>query len=463
MFSLFRWTAFALLLAGSAAAQAPAGSAVVIDIEGAIGTSTADYVIDAIDEAVLGNARVIILRIDTPGGFDRAMREIISKMLASPVPVVAWVGPAGARADSAGTFIVYAAHVATMAETTHLGAATPVNLIGGEEPDPTPPTAGDALEEAEPNAEPADEALPGTAMERKVLNDAVAYIRGLAETRGRNADWAEAAVREAATLTASNALEENVIDLIARDIPSLLAALDGREVTLDTGSTVTLATNGIAVEVAEPNWRQKFLGTITSPEVAILLLFAGIYGLIFEGWNPGSFVPGIVGAICLLLAAYALNVMDVNYAGIGLIILGIILITAEVFVPSFGALGIGGVISIIIGAIMAFDSGIPGYEVSRWFVGLVAASAGTTIFFTGYFAARLMRRGAVSGREQILKSAAVAVSAFDGNGTVLIQGERWAARSRTPVEEGQTLRVVGINGLVLDVEPADGASEHRTE
>ena len=442
-----------LILAVPALADGPGEPvAQVIDINGAIGPSTADYVTGAIDAAVNANARVIILRIDTPGGLDRAMRDIISAILASPVPVVSWVGPAGARADSAGTFIVYATHVATMAPTTHLGAATPVNMIGGEAPDPSrPPGPSDAA----PGADDADptQAEPTDAMGRKVLNDAIAYIRGLAETRGRNADWAEAAVRDAATLTASEAEAQAVIDLLARDIPGLLTALDGREVVLDTGATVTLATAGIAVEVTEATWRQKFLGVITSPEIAVLLLFIGIYGLIFEGWNPGALVPGIVGAICLLIAAYALNVMDVNYAGIGLIVLGILLVTAEVFVPSFGALGLGGLVSIVIGAIMAFDTGIPGYEISRMFLASVAATASAAIFATGYFAARLMRRGAVSGREQIFKSTAVADTAFEREGTVWLEGEQWLARTSHPVEKGQALRVRAIDGLVLDVEP----------
>ncbi|MEM8982896.1 MAG: nodulation protein NfeD [Pseudomonadota bacterium] len=443
----------ALLLAATASAQTDslAGAAVVVDIQGAIGPTTANYVGGAIVNAVNADAAAIILRLDTPGGLDRSMREIISAMLSSPVPVVAWVGPAGARADSAGTFIVYASHIAAMAPTTHLGAATPVNLIGGDTPGATPPTAGDALPEDDPETAP--EEAPASAMERKVLNDAVAYIRGLAQTRGRNADWAAAAVIDAATLTADEALASNVIELLATDLPTLLETIDGRTVTLDSGDTVTLATASVPVVVIEKTWQQRFLDRIASPEIAILLFFAGIYGLIFEGWNPGALVPGIAGAICLLLAAYALNVLEVNYAGIALIALGIVLITAEIFVPSFGALGIGGLISTVIGAIMAFDNGVPGLGISRTFIASVAAAGAATIFVTGFLAARVQRRGAVSGREQILKSTAVAADAFIDTGTVWLEGEQWAARSTVPIKSGDPLRVIAIDGLTLDVEP----------
>ncbi len=468
-----------LALAVAAPAAADPDRVVLIDIEGAIGTGTADYVSSALKQGAERNADVIVIRMDTPGGLATAMRDIIKDILGSPVPVVSWVAPGGARADSAGTYILMASHVAVMADTTHLGAATPVNMIGGSGDDapplpggvPTPgestpqdaapadePSGNEAGEEPEAGDDAPTASQPGTAMERKVMNDAIAYIRALAESRGRNAEWAEAAVRDAATLTSREALEQNVIDLMADDLPELLAALDGREIDMG-GETVTLATANAAVETIEPTWRQKLLSAIASPEIAILLMFAGIYGLVFEGWNPGAIVPGVVGAICLLLAAYALNVMPVNYVGLGLILLGVLLITAEMFVPSFGALGIGGIAAFIFGAIMMFDTGIPGYEISLWFVVGVAALSGLAIMSIGYFAARLFHRGAVTGEEQLLKSVAVATESFETEGQVLIEGEMWHARSRSPVRAGDRLHVVRIDGLVLEVEPAPLAAE----
>ena len=433
------------------------GRGVMIEIDGAIGAGTADYISTSLEQAAEENAEVVILRMDTPGGLDLAMRDIIKDILASSVPVVTWVAPGGARADSAGTYILLASHVAAMAETTHLGAATPVSMIGGgDERPPLPggvPMPGDDSETAEESEDDAEsEPTSGGAMERKIMNDAIAYIRGLAETYGRNADWAESAVRDAATLTSSEALEKNVIEIIANDLPTLLNALDGRVVKLRRGE-VTLATAGIAIDTIDPTWRQKLLSTIASPEIAILLLFIGIYGLVFEGWNPGAIVPGVIGAICLLLAAYALNVMPVNYAGLALILLGVILIVAEVFVPSFGALGIGGVASFVIGAIMMFDTGVPGFQISYWFIGSISAIMALAIFGIGYYAARLWRRGAVTGMEQILKDVAMAKESFSETGTVWLEGEEWQARTKVPVNAGDDLRVVKIDGLILEVEP----------
>ena len=452
--------ATALITVGASIALAQSsGRGVLIEIDGAIGAGTADYIHTSLAQAAEENVEVVILRMDTPGGLDLSMREIIKEILASPVPVVTWVAPGGSRADSAGTYILLASHVAAMATTTHLGAATPVSMLGGSDKNRPPlpggvPTPGqDSNEPAEPaigeeDAEPAS----GGAMERKIMNDAIAYIRGLAESRGRNADWAESAVRDAATLTSREALEQNVIEFIADDMAALLDQLDGRTVTLPRGE-VTLATADITIDSIEPTWRQTLLSTIASPEIAILLLFAGIYGLVFEGWNPGAIVPGVVGAICLLLAAYALNVMPVNYAGLGLIVLGAALIVAEVFVPSFGALGIGGVASIMIGSVMMFDTGVPGFQISYAFVATMALVLAAAIFAIGYYAARMWRRGAVSGREQILKDVATANESFADTGTVWLEGEEWQARTKRPVTAGDQLRVLKIDGLVLEVEP----------
>ena len=456
------------------------GRALQLDVEGAIGAATADYVTGGIRQAEEEAADLVILRMDTPGGLDSSMRDIISAILNSDVPVATYVSPAGARADSAGTYILYASHIAAMAPTTHLGAATPVPLAGGgERPEPPlpggqplpggdggtggapaePPAEGDGGD-GQPGADPGagDEAAPtppGDAMSRKVLNDAVAYIRGLAELRGRNAEWAEKAVREAATLTSSEALEMNVIDIVAADTADLLAQMDGREVEATTG-TVTLDTGNMRVDTVEPTWRQKLLSVIASPEIALLLLLVGIYGLVFEGWNPGAIVPGVVGAICLLLAAYALQVMPVNYAGLGLIILGIVLMIAEIFVPSFGALGFGGIAAFAMGAIMMFDTGVPGFGISPWFVIIVVGVFGLLLMWVIAYLVRLRSKGAVSGQEQILKDIAVAREDFANEGEVMLEGEMWTARTSAPVKKGQKLRVERIDGLVLHVSPVEG-------
>jgi membrane-bound serine protease (ClpP class) len=398
------------------------------------------------------------------------MRVIVSKILSSSVPVATYVSPGGARADSAGTYILFASHVAAMAPTTHVGAATPVSLGGGDPPDSQrpfgePPSGdedrrrsengdedGDAEdskgdEEAESQAPP-----PGSAMERKVLNDAIAYIRGLAEAHGRNADWAEKAVREAATLTAEGALAENVIDLIANNQLELLAAIHGREVTINN-QTVTLDTEGLKVEAIEPSLRIKILTTISNPEIVLLLVLIGIYGLLLEGYNPGAMVPGVVGVIALLLAAYALQVIPVNYAGLALIIVGIGMIVAEAFVPSFGALGLGGIAAFIFGAIMMFDSGIPGYDISIAFVVVFAVVTGSAMLLTVTYLLKLQRRGAVSGSGSIVGGTAVAMQDFAGNGKVWLEGESWQAVSSAPVVKGQQVVVRAMEGLILHVEP----------
>jgi membrane-bound serine protease (ClpP class) len=468
---MFRFLALlvATLAALSATARAD-GTAVLLDLEGPLGVATAEYIVGGIEDAESRGANIVIIRMDTPGGLDRPMRTIIAKILASDVAVATYVSPGGARADSAGTYILLASHIAAMAPTTHVGAATPVSLGGGDPPDSERPfgrqPSGDedrdetgdgdsgeaeAKDDAEDDTE-GQEPLPGSAMERKVLNDAIAYIRGLAEARGRNADWAERAVREAATLTAEGALAENVIDLIANDQAELLAAIHGREVTIDN-RTVTLDTEGLDIEAIEPSWRIKILTTISNPEIAVLLVLIGIYGLLLEGYNPGAIVPGVVGVIALLLAAYALQVMPVNYAGLALIIVGIGMIIAEAFVPSFGALGLGGIAAFIFGAIMMFDSGIPGYEISIAFVVVFAVVTGSALLLTVTYLLKLQRRGAVTGRGSIVGGTATAMQDFTGSGKVWLEGESWQAVSSAPVTEGQQVVVREIEGLVLRVEP----------
>jgi membrane-bound serine protease (ClpP class) len=438
---------------GSAGTASAEGTAIILDLEGALGVATAEYIVDGIEQAEERRANVVIIRMDTPGGLVAPMRDIVQSILASDVPVVTYVAPGGARADSAGTYILLASHIAAMAPTTHLGAATPVSLIGDnfspggpDEPAPSSDNSADEEESDDPKS------APSSAMERKVLNDAISYIRSLAEAHGRNADWAEEAVRNAATLTATEALAANVIDLIAFDRAELLQSIHGREVSVNNESFI-IDTSDLVIEKIEPTWRLKFLGAITSPEIAILLLMIGLYGLLFEGYNPGAILPGVAGVICLLLAAYALQVMPINYAGLALLAVGMILIIAEAFVPSFGALGLGGIVALIFGSIMMFDSGIPGFGISISFVVTLAVIMGALLLWLVSFLLRLQRRGAVSGRERILSGTGTASESFDGAGHVWLEGENWSARSKVSIHKDQPVSITAINGLVLDVEP----------
>ena len=465
------------LLACTAAAQ---NKVVVLNIEGGIGVATADYLSSGLRHASEQNAELVIIDIDTPGGLVKPMRDMVQDILNSPVPVATFVTPAGARADSAGTYILLASHVAVMAPTTHIGAATPVSLNGEdvtpgqieepvevEEPvndgDTGESDATDEVAEEEIEREPPPRA--GSAMERKVLNDAVAYIRGLAERHGRNADWAEDAVIDAATLTAEEALEMNVIEFIAEDHADLLEQVNGHEVKLDS-ELVALETDSTTIENFEPNWRIKILSAIANPEIVLLLGIVGLYGLMYEGWNPGAIVPGVVGVICLLLAAYALQVLPVNYAGLALIIVGIGLMTAEAFAPSFGALGLGGIAAFVFGAIMMFDSGIPGFGISLAFViGLAIVAAAAIIWLVG-FALKLRRRGAVSGRGSIIGGVGTAMEDFTGEGKIWLEGESWAAMSRVPIQKDQEVVVMAMRGLTLEVKPTSsrdtGGAQVRT-
>ena len=452
MRSLAVFTALVLaFLAGSAHAD---GKVVTVDVEGAIGVATADHVITGIEHAEETGAELVILNMDTPGGLMAPMRDIVTAILGSSVPVATYVTPDGARADSAGTYILFASHIAAMAPTTHLGAATPVSLTGDSvTPEPEPDPAGDeraAEGEPEESAEP--EPQPGSAMERKVLNDAISYIRGLAERHGRNADWAEKAVREAATLTAPEALEQNVIEFIAEDHDTLLEMINGHEVTIDS-ETVALETSGAEIEEFEPSLRIKILSAIANPEIVLILGMIGLYGLMYEGWNPGAIIPGVVGVICLLLAAYGLQVLPVNYAGLALIIVGLALMTAEAFAPSFGALGLGGIAAFVFGAIMMFDSDVPGFGISLTFVISLAIIAALLIVWLVGFVLRLRRRGAVSGIDSIVGGVGVAMADFTGDGKVWLEGESWAAHSAVPVQKDQQVVVTDMSGLTLEIKP----------
>ncbi|MGI9224080.1 MAG: NfeD family protein [Woeseiaceae bacterium] len=449
-------------------ASAADSKVVVLEIDGGIGVATAEYLAHGIRHAEETNAELVIIDMDTPGGLMGPTRDIIQDILGSSVPVATFVTPSGARADSAGTYILLASHVAAMTPTTHLGAATPVSLSGDQvTPDPVQESSDEAEDEeasddgdgdsTTDDEEESSRTEAGTAMERKVLNDAVAYIRGLAERHGRNADWAEDAVRDAATLTAKEALEKNVIEFIADDHSDLLAQVNGHEIEINS-ETVALATENATVESFEPNWRIRILSAIANPEIVLLLGIIGLYGLMYEGWNPGAIVPGVVGVICLLLAAYALQVLPVNYAGLALIIVGLALMTAEAFAPSFGALGLGGIAAFIFGAIMMFDSDIPGFGISIAFViGLALVAALAIIWLVG-FALKLRKRGAVSGSESIVGGVGIAMDDFTGEGKIWLEGEAWAAHSKVPVERNQHVVVVAMDGLLLEIEPASAPS-----
>ncbi len=433
-----------ILAISTVAAQADT-NVVVLNIKGAIGVATADYVLSGIEHAETSNTDLIIIEMDTPGGLMAPMRDIVQAILGCSVPVATYVTPAGARADSAGTYILLASHIAAMTPTTHLGAATPVALVGG-----------DAIPEDSSNGESDDDVeeapVSGPAMEQKVLNDAIAYIRSLAERYDRNADWAEKAVREAATLTAREALEQNVVDFVAEDRAELLRLLDGVEVKVNS-DVVTLATSNIVVEEYEPNWRIKILSAIANPETVLLLGLIGLYGLMYEGWNPGAIVPGVVGVICLLLAAYALQVLPVNYAGLALIIVGLALMTAEAFAPSFGALGLGGIAAFVFGAIMMFDSGIPGFGISITFVVAIAATFALLLIWLISYLLKLRKRGAVSGKDSIIGGIGTAMQSFSGTGKVWLEGEAWTAESNVAIEKNQQVIVRALDGLNLKVEP----------
>ncbi|GAB3683212.1 NfeD family protein [Salinisphaera aquimarina] len=423
-----------------------------IAIVGAIGPATSRYVTDELEDAAAADAPLVILRLDTPGGLDGAMREIVQAILASPVPVAGFVGPSGARAASAGTYILYASHIAAMAPATNLGAATPINIGGGGTGSRDQPDPADSDDNADAGQQaPADS---DTAARRKVVNDAVAYIRGLAEQRGRNADWAEQAVRQGVSLTARQAQKQHVVDDVVADESALLAAIDGRTVST-AGGDVRLNTAGLSIEQREPGWRTQLLSVITNPTVAYLLLMIGIYGLILEGLNPGSAVPGVIGAICLLAALYAFQILPINYAGLALIVLGVALMIAEMFAPSFGILGLGGIVGFVFGSIMLMDTDVPGFEIPLGLIGGIAVAGALLLMFMLYMFLRSRRERVWTGREGLLGQRCVALEDFDGEGRVLLQGESWLAFCDAPVVVKQKLVVTAVDGLKVQVRAAE--------
>jgi len=434
--------------------KTPAGVALLLTIDDAIGPATGGFFLRTLEQAQGRKASVVILQMDTPGGLDSAMREMIRAILASPVPVVVYVSPPGARAASAGTYLLYASHIAAMAPATNLGAATPVQIGMPSSPAPQD-TKKDPDAKKDDGAKPPPE--PGTTMERKVINDSVAYIRGLAELRHRNAEWAESAVRSATSLTATAALEQKVVDIVAVDLPDLMRQMDGRVVLTGAGER-RLDTANLVIEKTEADWRIRLLAVLTNPNVAYLLMLLGVYGLLLEGYNPGAVLPGVVGAISLLLALYAFQVLSVNYAGLGLMLLGIALIVAESFAPSFGSLGLGGIVAFVIGSIILMDTDVPGFQIARPLIGGMALAGALVAMLMATYFVRARRRPVVTGPPQMLNQPAVAIVDFDGSGQVRIRGEIWNAVSRVPVRSGQRLRVIRIDGLTLEVEPDEEAA-----
>ena len=430
--------------------------AALVAIDGPIGPATSGFLDQALAQAVEEGAQFLILRIDTPGGLDSATRDIVRLILSSPIPVVGYVAPEGARAASAGTYILYATHVAAMAPATNLGSATPVPISG---PAPTLPRPGIDRdpESTDPEADEkeAGPAPPeGDAMRRKVLNDAAAYIRGLAEKRGRNAEWAERAVREGANLTAAEALEQNVVDLVAPQMAALLEQLHGREVEA-LGAKQVLNSQGIELREIQADWRFRLLAVLANPTIAYILLLAGLYGLLLEGYSPGAILPGVVGAICLLLGLFALQMLPVNFVGLGLMALGIVLLIAEMLAPSFGVLGFGGIVAFVLGSVMLMDSDVPGYAVNLGIIAGIAVFASALMAMTMVLLLRSRRKPVVTGDARQIGQRVEITRFASGRGQARLGGEIWQVRSDHEFPAGAEARVVEVRGLTLIVEPVD--------
>jgi membrane-bound serine protease (ClpP class) len=442
------WLCLAGVVTADDTLPAPINAVWVLELDGAVGPATSDYLVRGIASANEAEARLIVIRMNTPGGLDAAMRDIIQAILASPVPVATYVSPRGARAASAGTYILYASHIAAMAPATNLGAATPVSIGAPTPTTPDVPTATDDDKDHEP-------AEGSTAMERKIVNDAAAYIRGLAALRGRNAEWAELAVRDAQSLSSEEALQGNVIDLVSGNLEELLSELHGRVVETALGE-VTLDLTEAPLHQAAPDWRTEFLAILTNPNLVLILGMLGFYGIILEFYNPGSLVPGTIGIICLLLAGYALQLLPVNYAGLALLLVGIGLMIAEAMAPSFGILGTGGVVAFVIGGIILFDTELEAYRLG-WPILLAFALLSAAFVITIITLALRMRRQPVAmGVSQLVGHSGEAMEDMHNSGMVRVGAEIWRAEANHPIDKGERIKVTDVSGLVLAVEKEQG-------
>jgi membrane-bound serine protease (ClpP class) len=437
-----------LLALGCTMTMAGPRTAVVISLDGAIGPGSASYVVRSLNDAESDGAAAVVLRMDTPGGLDSAMRAIIRAMLVSRVPVIVYVAPGGARAASAGTYILYAAALAAMAPGTNLGAATPVSLFS-----PTPLAGPDAGPKGDrDSAEKPAQAPPRDAELTKVTNDAVAYIRGLAALHARNADWAEHAVREAVSLSYDAAVRQHVVELVANDVADLLEKANGRSVIV-RGEPFVLNTTGLEVAVVQPGFRDRLLSLLSDPSIVYLLLLAGLLGIAFEASHPGIYAPGVIGVICLLVGGYGLNLLPIDYAGLALVVLGVGLMAAEAFVPSFGAFVIGGIAAFVIGSLMMFEA--PGLHLPLAVIAIAALTSAALFGVVLSLLIRARRRPIVSGTASLIGSSGRTIIGWTGEqGEVIVQGELWRARAEGPLQPGQMIRVVGRDGLTLLVTPA---------
>ncbi|NRA55185.1 MAG: nodulation protein NfeD [Gammaproteobacteria bacterium] len=406
----------------------------VLSIDGAIGPAVSDYLLREISAInLLNQTPIIIITIDTPGGLSSSLRDINQGILSSNIPIVCLVYPQGARAASAGTYLLYACHVAAMATATTLGAATPVMIAG--------PSAG--AKEQQPNAKP-------SAMENKILNDSIAYIRSLAQLRQRNEEWAELAVSQAATLTAAEALDKNVIDLMAQSPEHLLSALANPALKINQNKAA-LSLADAQLDYRDPDWRSQFIATITNPNIAYILMLVGVYGLLLEFYSPGVGIAGITGAISLFIGLYAFQMLPLNYAGFGLLLLGLTLMVVESMAPSFGVFGIGGLIAFILGSIFLIDTELQQFQIA---IELIVAIALVSALFIVLLLGMLWRsrhNAVVSGTEEIVGALAQVTDEFNQQGYVLLNGERWAACCDEPLQPGQIVVVTAIDGLRLQV------------